>query len=90
MDARYLEISYRNGKAFAAYLYLDRRPEDSAHRTEKAAPGLLVDYAADGHIIGIEITALAMVSADEINELLRALHLQPLEEKALSPLSSAY
>ncbi len=48
MTGRSLQITYRKGRGFAAYLY----------RTEASPDGLLVvDYAADGRPIGVEITA---------------------------------
>jgi hypothetical protein len=54
MSKPYLEITYRQGKAFAAYLYLDRRPGDASGRTERHG-NWIVDYAHDGRAIGIEI-----------------------------------
>ena len=68
MKRSYLEVTYRHGKPLAAYLYLPRRPGDVSARTEKRAGGLLVDYAADGRPIGIELTSPANVSLAAIND----------------------
>ncbi len=55
MKGTYLEITYRRGKPLAAYLYLERRPDDVAARTEKVGEGLLLDRSEDGRPIGLEI-----------------------------------
>ena len=57
MRDTYLEVTFRKGKAMAAYLYLPRDPEEKSQRTEKAGEGILVDYGKGGRPIGIEITA---------------------------------
>ena len=43
MKQRYLEVTFRNGKAIAAYLYLPRKAGDVSERTEKREGGLLID-----------------------------------------------
>jgi hypothetical protein len=43
MKESYLEVTYRYGKALAAYYYLPRRAQDRAYRTSQPAPGLVVD-----------------------------------------------
>ncbi|MBM4063598.1 MAG: DUF2283 domain-containing protein, partial [Planctomycetes bacterium] len=57
MKHSYLEVTFRRGRPLAAYYYLPRRDGDSSVRTERASGGLVVDFAADGRPIGIEITA---------------------------------
>jgi uncharacterized protein YuzE len=70
MRDRYLEVTFRKGRLFAAYLYLPRPAGSHSVRTESAAPGILIDYAADGAIIGIEITTPRAVTVDSINAIL--------------------
>jgi hypothetical protein len=82
----YLEMTYRHGKPLAGYIHLPRRDGDRVARSQKAAPGLVVDYAADGRPIGLEITSPATVSLQAINELLLTLHQQTLTEAELAPL----
>jgi hypothetical protein len=48
MNHRYLEVTFRNGKVLAAYLYLPRNPGDVSVRTVRYGEGLLIDFAADG------------------------------------------
>jgi uncharacterized protein YuzE len=88
MDSRYLQITFRDGRPFAGYLYLDRRPGDQSVRTVRINDGLLVDYAADGRVIGIEITAPSRASPEAMNTVLRALKQHPLSETEAAPLAA--
>lgn len=89
MKQPYLEITFRRGKPFAAYLYLPRAPHAKSVRTSEAAPNLLVDYGEDGTPIGIEILAPGEVGADAINSVLAELKLPPVPEADLAPLRAA-
>ena len=90
MTDRSLQITYRKGRPLAAYLYLSSPVGGKSARTESSADGLLVvDYAADGRPIGIEITAPEAVTLDRINLLLRELGQPPLPEAAFRPLDVA-
>lgn len=82
----YLEMTYRGGRPLAGYLHLPRRAEDRAVRSEKAAPGLVVDYADDDRPIGIEITSPSTVTLDGVNAVLRQLHQPTLTQRELAPL----
>ena len=89
MNSSYLEVTFRNGRPLAAYLYLPRRPKDKSHRTERAAPGLVIDYSRRGTPIGIEITAPAKLSAAALNRVLRRLGLASVTRADLAPLRAA-
>ena len=90
MTERSLQITYREGRPFAAYRYLSRVPGERSARTEASADGLLIaDSAADGRFIGIEITAPGAVALDRINDVLRNLGQTPLPETELDPLHAA-
>ena len=89
MSEPYLEVTYRRGRALAAYYYLPRRSQDRSYRTRRAAPGLLVDYARGGRPLGIEITAPAKVSLAAINRLLKELGQRPMKRAEISPLHAA-
>ena len=84
-----LEITFRHDRPLAAYLYLPREGDGKSARTEQAVPGLLIDFAADGRPIGLEITAPASVSAVTINRVLGELGLSPLPDADLAPLRAA-
>lgn len=89
MKESYLEITFRHGRPLAAYLYLPREGNERSARTEKAAPGLLIDFAADDRPIGLEITAPGRVSPATINRVLGHLGLSPLSDADLAPLRAA-
>ncbi len=89
MKEPYLEVTYRRGKAVAAYYYLPRRPSDKSYRTSQPAPGLVVDYTRAGRPIGIEITAPSRVSVTVLNRLLRNLGFAPVSRGDLAPLRAA-
>ena len=90
MTERSLQITYRKGRPFAAYLYLSRATGERSARTEASGDGLLiVDFASDGRPIGIEITAPGAVTLDRINDLLRNLAQTPLPEADFDPLRAA-
>jgi Protein of unknown function (DUF2283) len=89
MRERYVEITFRKGKPFAAYVYLPRRVGVKSARTAEAAPGVLVDYAASGEPIGLEITAPAHVTAAQVNVVLEMLGLEAMAPEELTPFHAA-
>ena len=89
MSDRYLEISYRKGRPFAAYLFLPRRPDDRSARTERFSEVLVIDFAVDGRAIGIEIVHPQIVTADEINRALAHVDQSPLPQEEFAPLKAA-
>ena len=89
MKARYLEVIFRKGKPFAAYLYFPREPGVKSAKTDDFGSGLLVDYQMDGSPIGLEITAPTKVTLDQINAVLSPLNLPLLEAQDLTPLKAA-
>lgn len=89
MSNRYLEISYRSGKPFAAYLHLPRRPDDRSARTERFSEVLVIDYASDGRAIGIEIVHPQVLTEEEINRALAHVDQPPLSKEDFSPLKAA-
>jgi len=90
MTERSLQITYRKGRPLAAYLYLSHKTGEKSARTEASPDGLLVvDYAADGRPIGVEITAPEAVTLERVNALLRDLGQPPLPEQEFKPLTAA-
>jgi hypothetical protein len=88
MKHRYLEVTFRKGKPLAAYLYLPRPAGAKAVRTADAGHGLRVDFDSNGTPIGVEITAPALVSVAQLNELLVPLGVARLEPEEWSPLAA--
>jgi hypothetical protein len=87
-----LEVTFRKGRAFAAYLHLPRAAGLARRKTARSserAHGLIVDFTAEGEARGVEITAPSLVDVDELNAILRELHVEELEPKDLAPLRAA-
>lgn len=89
MARTYLEVTFCDGKPFAAYLQLPRKTGDKAARSRKAEGGLVIDFAADGRPIGIEITSPSVFSIDALNRVMTSLNLKPASAKDMAPLLAA-
>ena len=89
MKNAYLEVTFRHDRRLAAYLYLPREPRDKSYRTERTAPGLVIDFNRRGKPIGIEITAPARLSAAALNRVLRPLGMPAVTRADLAPLRAA-
>jgi uncharacterized protein YuzE len=87
MTERFLQVTYRKGKAFSAYLYLVRETGERSVRSTHSADGLLVvDYSRSGKAIGVEITAPSAVTLERLNRLLADLHESPLSSRDYIPI----
>ena len=88
MAHRYLEVTYRNGRALAAYLYLPRQEGDKSVRVAKYGE-YLVDWTEDGRPMGIEIPSPSQATLEGLNAVIAELHLAPLNADEISPLLAA-
>lgn len=89
MKERYLEVTFRNGKPFAAYLYLPRQNGEKSVRSEEAGHGMVIDYAPNDRPIGIELTAPNQITLDRLNAVLKRLNLPLMKNDELAPLAAA-
>jgi uncharacterized protein YuzE len=89
MKHSYLEVTYRNGRPFAAYYYLPRQDGDTSARTERVGGGLLVDFSSDGRPIGIEISSPARLDLRFLNETLVRLGQELARPEDLAPVVAA-
>ena len=90
MTERSLQVTYRKGRTFAAYLDLSHPTGEKSARTVASPDGLLiVDYAASGRPLGVEITGPQAVSLDRLNQLLAELGEPPLPEQDYRPIRAA-
>jgi len=89
MKDRYLEVTFRNGKPFAAYLYLPRGTDERSVRSEEVEHGMVIDYGPHDHPIGIELTTPELVTIERLNQVLKRLNIPPMREEELAPLSAA-
>ena len=89
MKRVFLKVTYRHGRPIAAYFYLPRQPADSAVRTDRIDDVLLVDRAADGRPIGVEITDPSLFDLDKFFALLESLGQTAVDRDELRPLVAA-
>jgi hypothetical protein len=88
MRDRYLEVTFRDGTPLAAYLHLPKKPGTKSARTEKAGKGMVVEFSAAGELIGLEITAPSLVTADDVSDVLERCGQPRLGAEELSPLAA--
>ena len=88
MKQRYLEITFRKGKPFAAYLYLPRAAGAKAVRTLDGGHGIRIDLDERGGLIGLEITAPMAVTVSELNGVLARYGVAALNDEEWAPLAA--
>jgi uncharacterized protein YuzE len=88
MRQRYLEVTFRNGKPLAAYLYLPREGRVTVASTREAGNGLKIDFDAAGNPVGVEITAPSLVSVASLNAVLERLGAETIAAEELAPLAA--
>jgi hypothetical protein len=84
-----LQVTYRDGAPFAAYIGLGRRLGEQSVRTELMGPDLVVDFGADGRPLGIEVIDPPSTTAEDIFAVFDRLGLGRPSRSALSPLLAA-
>lgn len=90
MTERSLQVTYRKGRPFAAYLHLSHATGEKSARTVASPDGLLiVDYGSSGRALGLEITAPGAVSLERVNALLAELGEVPLAAQEYDPVRAA-
>ena len=90
MTERSLQVTYRKGRPFAAYLHLSHATGEKSARTVGTPDGLLVvDYNDADEPLGVEITAPQAVSLERVNELLASLGQQLLSDLEFRPMKAA-
>ena len=89
MTGVFLEMSFREGKPFAAYLQLPRESGAKVARTREIRPGLVVDFAADGKAMGLEIVNPMQTDVETVLSVLADVHAGPVSPQDLAPLCAA-
>ncbi len=89
MKQLYLQVTYRDGRPYVAYLYLPRKPKEKRHRCRRVEPGMVLDINKDGELMGVELTAPRKVTLEDINGVLKEYGLEPLKESDLTPILAA-
>ena len=88
MKQRYLEVTFRNGKPLAAYLYLPRQGAVTVAATRDVGRGLKIDLDAAGTPIGVEITAPSLVRVADVNAALAQFGAAAIDPAELAPLAA--
>jgi uncharacterized protein YuzE len=88
MKHRYLEVTFRKGKPFAAYLYLPRRSGVRAARSLDGGNGIRVDLDDQGRPMGLEITAPSAVTVAQLNAVLAEQGVDALDAEEWAPLAA--
>jgi hypothetical protein len=89
MKQPYLEVTFRHGRPIAAYYYLPCEANQRSARSRRVEPGLVIDFAAGGEAIGIEITTPSKISLVALNAVLRELGHAPASSTDLAPVLAA-
>jgi uncharacterized protein YuzE len=84
----FLEITFRNGKPLAAYLYLPRKNGDLSATTKEIADSIRADITADGRVIGLELLSPSAVTLNAINTALASIGLPAIAASELAPLAA--
>ena len=89
MKESYLEVTFRRGRALAAYYYLPRTPRQKSFRVKRLESGMPADLDRRGRLIGIEITAPGQVSLAAMNRVLGEYGSPLLSRSEFRPLRAA-
>ena len=84
-----LTISYKEGKAYAAYLTFPRPVRARVHRTREMAPGIFVEFDRDSQVLGIEMLDPRHATWTKLNQIMRRLQMPPLDREWVRPLRAA-
>ncbi len=85
-NRHYLDVTFRKGRPFAAYLHL--RSGSAGARTEQAGERLFIDYHENDQPVGVEIIAPGEVSLEDINSILFQLGIGPTPPQELRSLAA--
>jgi uncharacterized protein YuzE len=75
-------------RPLAAYLHLPKKSGTKSARSEKAEKGMVVDFDESGQMIGLEITAPSLVTAEDVNAVLERFGQPKLGLEELAPLAA--
>ena len=82
----YLKVTYHNGRPLAAYYRPRGVRRRKSVRCKEASPGMVIDFAADGSALGIEIIEPQRLTVTAFNRVLRSLGFPKVTAADLAPL----
>ena len=71
MRKPFLQVTYQDGQPEIAYLSLSRKSGEKSVESERVEPEMVLDFNAEGKLIGIEILDPHEVSFEAINDVLQ-------------------
>lgn len=86
VSANLLQITFRKGVPFSAYLTFPRASEAMVGRTEQMENGFIVDRDIEGKPFGLELTN-PKVTLEQVNEILVQLGQEPLSSQEWAPMT---
>jgi hypothetical protein len=89
MQSISIQVTYRRGRPFAAYIHLGHQSGEKAARSEEVAPELVADFAADGRVLGVEVISPGATTVDDIFDVFDKLGLVRPTALELAPLVAA-
>jgi uncharacterized protein YuzE len=88
-DYPYLRVTYRDGKFFAAYLFLAEPTGSRRPKTKRLSGSVLLNIDEDGNAVGVEILSQKAMNADELNVLLKPHGVRKIQQRELAPAAAA-
>lgn len=85
----HLEITYRHGKALAAYLRLPRARGAQVAHTREMRLSILADVDSAGQLLGLEFLAPDSTTIAEVQSVLAEFQTSPVADEDLRPLRAA-
>ncbi|MCB9932097.1 MAG: DUF2283 domain-containing protein [Planctomycetes bacterium] len=83
-DFPYLQVTFRDGKFFAAYLYLAEPKGEHRPKTKRLSGSVLLDIDEQGNAVGVEILSRDGLDADTLNALLKPYGVRTIQPRELS------
>ena len=89
MTGMNLTISFREGKAYAAYLTLPHRVGVKSFHQREMAPDIIVDFDRAGRPLGIEMLDPRRATWTKLNRIMDKLEMPRLPREWVRPLRAA-
>ncbi len=89
MTSRFLEVSFVDGRPFAAYLRLNGDASTRVARSREFRPGIVVDFDDTGAPLGVEIVHPATTPPQTVLDVVAEIHGPPVGLAELAPLRAA-
>ena len=83
-----LQITYRKGKPWAAYLAIGTGRNRAVANSRESGP-VVIDFDAEGHVIGFELHTITPAGVERLKQELISHHFLEVSDQDLQPLVAA-